>query len=131
MSKLSVCRLVAANDCVALPYLVARNVFAICSTRQDCAELLPESLVVLCLAHAFGLPFGVVEILVSRPCSLAFGESMTEIGETRQETTAVHDVLSLFRDKTVHDVMNPDRYPNKIAGECNTLVNADFEKYYV
>jgi uncharacterized membrane-anchored protein len=35
---------------------------------------------------------------------------MTETGEARQETTAVHDVLSLFRDKTVHDVMNPDRY---------------------
>jgi len=108
MSTLSACDLAVANDCVALPDLVDRNVFAICSTRQDCAELVPESLVGLCLAHAFGLPFGVVETLVSRPCSLAFGESMTETGETRQETTAVHDVLSLFRDKTVHDVMNPD-----------------------
>jgi hypothetical protein len=33
-----------------------------------------------------------------------------ETGEIRQGTTAVHDVLSLFRDKTVHDVMNPDNY---------------------
>ena len=35
---------------------------------------------------------------------------MMETGEIRQGTTAVHDVLSLFRDKTVHDVMNPDMY---------------------
>lgn len=35
---------------------------------------------------------------------------MTEIEETRQETIAVHDVMSFFRDKTVHDVMNPDTY---------------------
>jgi hypothetical protein len=35
---------------------------------------------------------------------------MLETGELRQDTTAVHDVLSLFRDKTGHDVMNPDRY---------------------
>jgi hypothetical protein len=35
---------------------------------------------------------------------------MTETGETRQVTTAVHDVLNLFRDKTAHDVMNPDTY---------------------
>ena len=91
-----------------LKCLVGRNVFAICLTRRDSDELLPESLVVPCPGNAFGSPFGAIDTLVSRPCSLAFGESMMETGETRQETTAVHDVLSLFRDKTVHDVMNPD-----------------------
>jgi hypothetical protein len=35
---------------------------------------------------------------------------MMETGAIRQDTTAVHDVLSLFRDKSVHDVMNPDNY---------------------
>lgn len=35
---------------------------------------------------------------------------MIENVEMSQETTAVHDVLSLFRDKIVHDVMNPDTY---------------------
>jgi len=35
---------------------------------------------------------------------------MMETGAIRQETTAVHDVLNLFRDKIVHDVMNPDSY---------------------
>jgi predicted dinucleotide-binding enzyme len=35
---------------------------------------------------------------------------MMETGEIRQEITAVHDVLNLFRDKIVHDVMNPDKY---------------------
>ena len=35
---------------------------------------------------------------------------MMETRAIRQETTAVHDVLSLFRDKIVHDVMNPDKY---------------------
>jgi hypothetical protein len=35
---------------------------------------------------------------------------MMETRQIRQDTTAVHDVLSLFRDKTVHDVMNPDNY---------------------
>jgi hypothetical protein len=35
---------------------------------------------------------------------------MIETREMSQETTVVHDVLSLFRDKIVHDVMNPDTY---------------------
>ena len=35
---------------------------------------------------------------------------MIENIEMIQETTAVHDVLSLFRDKIVQDVMNPDIY---------------------
>jgi hypothetical protein len=33
---------------------------------------------------------------------------MLEIAQTSQEPTVVHDVLSLFRDKIVRDVMNPD-----------------------
>lgn len=33
---------------------------------------------------------------------------MIETAEMSQETITVHDVLSLFRDKIVHDVMNPD-----------------------
>jgi len=99
---------VAANDREDLKDPVARNVFAICSTRHDYDELEPKSLVVRCPASAFGSPFGAIETLVSRPCSLAFGESMKQIESTRQEVIIVHDVLSLFRDKTVHDVMNPD-----------------------
>jgi tetratricopeptide (TPR) repeat protein len=38
---------------------------------------------------------------------------MNATGRSRQELTPVHDVLSLFRDKTVHDVMNSDNYQNK------------------
>ena len=34
---------------------------------------------------------------------------MLETAEMSQETITVHDVLSLFRDKIVHDVMNPDK----------------------
>ena len=101
--------MVVANDCEDLKHLVARNVFAICSTKRDRDELLPKSLVVCCPARACGSPSGAIEILVSRPCSLAFGESMLETAQPRQEPTAVHDVLSLFRDKIVRDVMNPDR----------------------
>jgi hypothetical protein len=96
------------NDWKDLKCLADRNVFAICLTRRDYDELLPEALAVYCLANAFGSPSGAIEPLVFRPCSLAFGESMIETGEIRQETIAVHDVLSLFQDKTVHDVMNPD-----------------------
>jgi hypothetical protein len=35
---------------------------------------------------------------------------MQETGSASQEAIAVHDVLNLFRDKIVHDVMNPDNY---------------------
>ena len=76
MSKLLAYGLVVANDCVTLQFLLDRNVFAICLTRRDTAELLPKSLVGRCPAHAFGSPCGVIETLVSRPCSLTFGESM-------------------------------------------------------
>jgi len=34
---------------------------------------------------------------------------MAQIGDPSQDANAVHDALSLFRDKMVHDVMNPDR----------------------
>jgi hypothetical protein len=71
---------------------------------------LPKSLVACDPASAGGSPSGAVETLVSRPCSLAFAESMMETGEIRQEIRAVHDVLNLFRDKIVHDVMNPDNW---------------------
>ena len=82
--------------------------FAICSTRRDYDELLPKSVVACDPATACGSLSGAIEALVSRPGSLAFTESMMETGAIRQETTAVHDVLNLFRDKIVHDVMNPD-----------------------
>ena len=108
MSILLASDAVAANDREDRKCRVARSVFAICLTRHDCAELLPKPLVVTCPANAFGSPFGAIDTLVSRPCSLAFAESMIETGEMSQETTPVHDVLSLFQDKIVHDVMNPD-----------------------
>ena len=101
---------VVANDCAVLKYLVDRNVFAICSTKRNYAELLPKSLVACDPASACGSPSGAIDTLVSRPCSLAFRESMRENGELRQEPITVHDVLNLFRDKIVHDVMNPDTY---------------------
>jgi hypothetical protein len=68
----------------------------------------PKFLGVPCPASTCGSPSGAIEILVSHPCSLAFAERMNEMGLTSQETNAVHDVLSLFQDKIVHDVMNPD-----------------------
>ena len=79
MRKSLACDGVVANDCEDLKCLVGRNVFAICSASLDCDQLLPKGLVVNCPANAFGSPSGAIETLVSRPCSLTFGESMLRL----------------------------------------------------